>query len=247
MDIILSTLIQKGDDLLKKPFEKVKFTGNSAADNLLNVLQNYPHAFVLGCIMDRQIKAQKAWMVPYKIKTEVGSFEFPQLLSQSLTKIKQIFNKRKLHRFNEKMANYFYGGIRRINDNYQGDASNIWKGLPKSATVVRRFLQFQGVGIKIASMATNILARDFKIKMADKLCIDISPDVQVKRVFTRLGLINKDANNEELIYCARGLNPEYPGIFDFPAWEIGEKSCRLMRPNCNDCYLREWCPKIGVG
>ena len=55
--------------------------------------------------------------------------------------------------------------------------------------------------------------------MADKLCIDISPDRQVKRVFTRLGLIAEDTPVEDLIYCARELNPEYPGpgIFDLSA------------------------------
>jgi endonuclease-3 len=246
MDNIVSTLIQIGDDLFKKPYEKQKFTGNSDADNLLNDLRNYPHAFVLACIMDRQIRAEKAWMIPYEIKIEIGTFKLSQLLSLNLNKIKKIFIKRKLHRFNETMANNFYLGIREIHDVYEDKASKIWNGLPKSATVVRRFLQFEGVGVKIASMATNILARDFKIKMADKLCIDISPDVQVKRVFTMLGLITKDATNDELIYCARELNPEYPGIFDLSAWEIGRNWCRPKAPYCDDCYLEKWCPKSGI-
>jgi endonuclease III len=246
MDNIVSTLIQRGNDLFKKPYEKQKFTGNSDADNLLNDLRNYPHAFVLACIMDRQIRAEKAWMVPYEIKMEIGSFDFQRLSSLNLDKIKKIFITRKLHRFNETMANNFYLGIRMIHDVYEGEASNIWKDLPKSATVVRRFLQFKGIGVKIASMATNILARDFKIKMVDKLCIDISPDVQVKRVFTRLGLITMDGTNDELIYCARELNPEYPGIFDLSAWEIGRNWCRPKTPYCNDCYLAKWCPKLGI-
>jgi hypothetical protein len=72
-----------GNDLFKKPYVKQKFTGNSDADNLLNDLQNYPHAFVLACIMDRQIRAEKAWMIPYEIKTEIGTFDFTQLLSQN--------------------------------------------------------------------------------------------------------------------------------------------------------------------
>jgi len=235
-----------GNDLIKKPYEKIKFTGNPDADYLLNDLQNYPHAFVLACIMDRQIRAEKAWMIPYEIKTQIGTFDFPQLLSQSLSKIKKIFINRKLHRFNETMANNFYLAIRKIHDVYEDKASTIWNGSPKSSTVVRRFLQFQGVGIKIASMATNSLARDFKIKMADKLCIDISPDVQVRRVFTRLGLISVEATNDELIYCARELNPEYPGIFDLSAWEIGRNWCRPKVPYCSDCYLEKWCPKAGV-
>jgi len=214
LDNIVKILVKRGDDLLREPLRKFEFTGNTEADNLISNLRDYPHAFVLACIMDRQMRAEKAWMIPHEISIEINGFDFPKLLSLTLSKLNKIFHKKRLHRFNDTMANNFYLGVKRIHDVYNDNASNIWSGSPKSATVVRRFLQFDGVGIKIASMATNTLARDFKIKMADKLCIDISPDVQVKRVFTRLSLISNDATNDELIYCARELSPEYPGVFD---------------------------------
>ncbi len=92
-------------------------------------------------------------------------------------------------------------------------------------------------------MATNILARDFKIPMQDKICIDISPDVHVRRVFKRLGFISDTRNIDELVYCAKELYPEYPGIFDLSAWEIGRNWCRPENPNCNICYLDKYCPK----
>ncbi len=246
MEEIVNVLIKRGKELFAQPYQKIEFTGNSNADDLLNDLKNYPHAFVLACVMDRQIRAERAWLIPYEISKEIGGFEFPKLLSLRLDRIKEIFVRKSLHRFNDIMANNFYLAIQRIRGNYNDDASNIWRGNPKSATVVRRFLQFQGVGIKIASMAANILARDFKIPMADKLCIDISPDVQVERVFIRLGLIDENATNDELIYCARELNPEYPGIFDLSAWDIGRNWCRPKNPSCEECYLKSYCPKIGV-
>ncbi len=83
------------------------------------------------------------------------------------------------------MAENFYSAVQLIHTKYNDDASNIWKGNPKRATLIRRFLEFKGVGVKIATMAANILAGEFKISMQDRICIDISPDVQVKRVFTK--------------------------------------------------------------
>jgi len=79
--------------------------------------------------------------------------------------------------------------------------------------------------------------------MSDYTCIDISPDTHVRRVFKRLGVISKNASNDELIYSARELNPEYPGIFDLSCWEIGRNWCKLQKPQCEDCYLHEYCPK----
>ncbi|CAD6493626.1 MAG: Endonuclease III [Candidatus Argoarchaeum ethanivorans] len=240
---IVEILIERGKELIEQPYTKIEFTGNTDADDLLNDIENFPHAFVLACIMDRQMKAEKAWLIPYEISKEIGGFEFSNLLKLNLDYLKETFRSKSLHRFNDTMAENFYFGIQKIHKNYNNDASDIWKDRPRSATVVRRFLEFKGVGVKIATMAANILAREFKIPISDYICIDISPDTHVKRVFKRLGFISKNATNDELIYCARELNPEYPGIFDLSCWEIGRNRCKPRKPQCENCYLNEYCPK----
>jgi len=241
---IQEILIERGNELLKQPkLDLVKFTDNIESDKLMGDLKERPHAYVLACVMDRQIKAERAWQIPYIISQEIGGFDFNRLLNLEKKKIKEIFKSKNLHRFNDIMAENFYEAIQLIHKKYNNDASNIWKDNPKSATIVRRFLEFKGIGVKIATMATNILARDFKIQMQDRICIDISPDVQVRRVFWRIGFMNTNANNDELIYCARELNPEYPGIFDLSAWEIGRNWCRPKSPKCNECYLKDYCQK----
>ena len=240
---IVEILIKRGNELLKQPYKKIEFTKNPEANDLLNNLKEFPHAFVLACVMDRQIPAERAWLIPYKISKVIGGFEFSKLLNLHLNKIKELFQRNNLHRFNEIMAENFYLAIQKIHLKYNDNASKIWENNPKSATVVRRFLEFKGVGIKIATMAANILAREFKIPMKDYICIDISPDVHVKRVFKRLRFISKDASNDELIYCAKELNPEYPGIFDLSCWEIGRNWCKPKNPICQKCYLNKYCPK----
>lgn len=244
---IIKILIERGNNLLKQPREKLSFTDNPKADEFFDNLEEYPHFFVLACVMDRQIKAERAWLIPYSVSKEIGSFEFKKLLEFNLEQFKEMFKKNSFHRFNDTMAKIFYEAVQLIYNKYDSDASNIWKNNPKSATVVRRFLEFKGVGIKIATMATNILVRDFKIPMENYICIDISPDVHVKRVFKRLGFIPEDSTVDELIYCtycARELNPNYPGIFDFSCFEIGREWCRPQNPKCKECYLNEYCPKV---
>ncbi len=246
MSLITERLIKRGQELLAKPFEPVKFTNNPNADKLLNDLKNFPHAFVLSCVMDRQIKAERAWLIPYHISEEIGGFEFTRLLQKKSGDFIKIFTRQRLHRFNEIMAINFFNAIQLIHKKYDGDASKIWKDNPRSATIVRRFLEFDGVGVKISTMAANILSRHFKIPMQDRICIDISPDIQVMKVFKRLGYIQEDATIDQLLYCARELNPEYPGIFDFSAWEIGRQWCKQTKPDCNNCYMNDLCPKINI-
>jgi hypothetical protein len=65
-------------------------------------------------------------------------------------------------------------------------------------------------------MATNCLAREFKVPLSDYYSVDISADVHVRRVFRRLGLVGEGATIEELIYRARGLHPPFPGLLDLP-------------------------------
>jgi hypothetical protein len=151
-----------------------------------------------------------------------------------------------LHRFPEKMGEIFYLGIQKIKKEYWGVASHIWNDNPTSTTLIQRFLSFKGAGPKIATMAANILVRDFKIPVKDKMDLDISADVQVVRVFTRLGLVREGASNEEVIYRARELNRTYPGVFDLAAWEIGRQWCRPREPACIDCYMNNLCPSSNI-
>jgi len=147
-----------------------------------------------------------------------------------------------LHRFVDIMADLFYSCVHRIKNNYAGNAALIWADKPSSAEVVYRFLEFDGVGPKIGCMAANILAREFKIPLSDYYSIDISADVHVRRVFSRLSLCAADVTVEQVIYKARALYPEFSGMMDLPCWEIGRNWCKSRGPVCGDCYMNDLCP-----
>jgi endonuclease III len=245
---IRDRLVEHGEALFNAPRQLIEFTKLPQADALLNDLDTYPHAFVLACVMDRQIKAEKAWLIPYLISEKLGGFSMGTLAKLSVTEINRLMSQpAPLHRFVEKMSGFFYSAVQLISSKYAGNAARIWSGKLPSAEVVYRFLEFDGVGPKIASMATNALARELKIPFADYFSIDISADVHVRRVFSRLNLCPANAKVEQVIYKARALYPKFPGMMDLPCWEIGRKWCKPGTPECGQCYMNDLCPTARKG
>ena len=223
---------------------EVRFLKNTAENALLTDLDNHPHAFVLACCMDRQIASDRAWRKPCVIRNLYREFSIDELASVPLEEYRRIFTEQTLHRYNDTMAEIFYKAVLRIKNKYDGDASRIWANSPSSAAVVFRFLEFDGVGVKIANMAANILSRQFGIPFSDYYSIDVSPDVHVFRIFQRTGLVEEGASRDEIIYKARELNPEFPGIIDAACWRIGREYCHPLSPDCEHCPVRTDCPKL---
>lgn len=232
----------------KKCFEgkggTVHFTGNNEVDIVLNDLTNMPHVFVLACLMNRKIKAERAWAIPSKVFEALKADKVEKLSKIPLEKYRKVFNAGKLHYFTEVMAEVFHSAVMDIHNKYANDASRIWKGTPSSAAVVCKFLEFKGSGVKISTMAANILARQLNVPFSDYYSIDISPDVHVKRVMARMGYVPKGADNDKIIYKARELNPEFPGIIDSSCWEIGRKWCHEKSVDCASCAVSKECKKV---
>ena len=166
----------------------------------------------------------------------------------------RLFNKNKYHRFNDVMAKAFYNAVKLIEIKYKGHAENIWNDNPSSSEIVYRFLEFDRVGVKIATMATNILSRDYDIPVKDHYAIDISPDIHVKRAMYRLGLIEEMPNDDfsktdstKIIYRAKSIYPEFPGIMDLAFWQIGkDKICTNTECHSDKCPFGKICKKQGI-
>ncbi len=235
-------LVAEGNAALSAPPAVVAFTHDDAADALLNDLVGHPHAFVCAALVDRQVTAEIAWRVPDKIRTRLGTFEFIDLVRLSEADWLRLIRKPEpAHRFPEIMAKTLHLAVQRIAASYGGDASRIWASQPSSATVVRRFLEFHGAGPKIATMAANILVRDFHVPLSDYRYIDVSADVQAQRVMARLGFVDDGSDADVVIYAARELNPDFPGIFHLVLWDIGRTVCRPRNPRCSECRLNDLC------
>ncbi|MDP2858555.1 MAG: iron-sulfur cluster loop [Bacillota bacterium] len=244
-DRLLDRLVEVGKRLVAEPRRLNRYSGVQAADELINDLDRFPHAYVIACVMDRQMQAEKAWLVPYELKQRLGAFDIGFLGGLPLAAYERAMAwPTHLHRFHQSMACFVHDAVQRICRQYGGDASAIWAGRPSSADVVARFREFRGVGPKIAAMAANLLVRDMKVSLSDHQSIDISADPQVQRVFTRMGFVPQGASLTDMIHCARRLHCDYPGIFDGVLWELCRTVCLPQEPRCTDC---QWSTLCGYG
>lgn len=259
---IVDTLIAWGNEILRRPRERFDFTRTKttsglsaqerrereAANDLLNDLETYPHIFVLGTLMARQYDIAKCWLIPYRFikDNQLGSFSFEALRDVSSQLVADWMSNPPKHRFHRKMGKNFYAGIQKIDQDYAGDAAQIWRGNPSAETVKQRFQDFKGVGSKIANMSTHILVHRFKVPLSDLSAIDMPVDTHVRRVFRRLELIptglSKAAEKDTIIAAARRYHPAYPAVFDRPAWQTGRWWCHEHKPNCAACRLKDVCP-----
>lgn len=131
-------LVAEGEVALRAPPGLVRFTGVAEADALLNDLADHPHAFVFAALVDRQVRAEIAWMVPTLIRQRLGSFEIDDL--EPLTTGQWLSLMREptpAHRMPETMAVVLQRATRRVVTKYAGNASKIWAHEPSSGTVVR--------------------------------------------------------------------------------------------------------------
>lgn len=64
---------------IKLGSQDVHFSGDKECDLFLNNLNAYPHAYVLACLMDRQIKAERAWKIPFIVCEKFGTKNLNEL------------------------------------------------------------------------------------------------------------------------------------------------------------------------
>lgn len=240
---LIHYLVKSGRDHVSQPRREISFTDTAAINEVMNDLDRHPHLFVLGMQMDRGIEASAAWGIPYRIREEMGlkGFGFEDLRAPSIEDLVKVFIGHRLHRYPAKMARIFHNTLEHIENTYEGNTTNIWSDRPPSATLIKRFLQFDGMGLRSATQAANRLYRDFKIELSDASSLDITPEYYIRRVFMRAGFIGRHASDAELIFSARELHLRYPGIFDKPCQEIADTVCKVEKPACKKCPLEPAC------
>ncbi|MFC1505453.1 endonuclease III [Thermoproteota archaeon] len=231
---ICKALLDYGKSLQKKP--NPDGWDISKLDNI---------EFFYGVIFDQGITAKRAWDAPKELRKRLGHLDPHKIAKMNESTLRKVMRYPKsLHRYWRKMPNWIISASKLLVNRYDGKPENIWNDNPRAGDLQRRFIEFKGISQKKASMATNILVRDKKVQVRglDLSGIDVSGDVQVRRVFLRAGLINVDSV-DSAVRAARVLNPKYPGELDNPTWYIGRNFCRPKKPTCSKCAIGSDCSK----
>ena len=201
--------------------------------------------FIFGLIFDQGIGWKAAWKGPTELEGRLGKLDVGAISRMSLDDLEKVMRTPKsLHRFPRKVARWLILASRHIEEGYGGDPAAVWSDKPVARDLQNRFDDFPGIDQKKASMAVNILVRDYGVLGNDALKhLDVSFDIHVRRVFLRTGLVDRD-REEDVVKAARELNPAYPGALDLPAWKVGHNWCHYTHPDCANCPLDAVCPKL---
>jgi uncharacterized HhH-GPD family protein len=248
---VAARLVSYGRDLAASGDAQVgdAFTDISEADALI---KSDPNAFLFGVLFTQGIPAERAWAGPWLLRQRLGHLDLERLARERETVAEALARRPALHRFKVTLAGWISDAAERLLECWDGDATNIWPGGAHVLEVTERLSAFQGIGRKKAAMAVEILTRHFGADLAGSECGTVAYDVQVRRVFLRSGLVDRDTP-EDVAAAAAAACPAAPGSLDLPTWLVGRQWCRPKAPKCDECLLgdvcsrRVWLDAEGVG
>jgi uncharacterized HhH-GPD family protein len=140
------------------------FTDDAEAAQLL---AHDPFALLMGFAIDQQVPVPKAFAGPFVLKQRVGTLD-PAKLAH--TDLEPAFREKPaIHRFPGSMATRVRELAQVVADDYDGDASRIWREAADTDDLRRRLEALPGFGqMKVAGIAA-VLSRRFGVEQAEPL------------------------------------------------------------------------------
>ena len=205
-------------------------------------------AMLLGLVLQRGMPAERVWRIPLHLHRELGHLDPEHLGKMPEAEVEAALRRLPARpRYPGQSATTIVALGRLVHERFGGDGRRVWDGR-RMADVLTTLQSLPGVGPGIAHMAIQLLMDEVGyLPESDELPrLDVKADVHVVRVFYRLG-IAADQTREASVDAARRLHPIFPGLLDWPAWDIGRRFCRPQFPICGECPLTALCERRGVG
>ena len=147
--------------------EMLYFTGNEEADRLI---AEDPLALLIGFVLDQQVTVPTAFVGPLKLKQRLGRLDAAEIASIDPDKLADVFRERPaIHRFPGNMAKRTQELCAVVAEEYDGDASRVWRDAADSDDLKHRLDALPGFGeMKVKALA-SVLARRYGNAMAEPL------------------------------------------------------------------------------
>lgn len=119
-------------------------TGDPAVDDYL--YQNRT-AILMGILFDQRIRAEVGFSGPYKLHERLGHLDMRKIADMDPDEFLKVFvAPPAVHRFSNVMAARTQDFARKIADEYDGDAANIWVDVSDEDELAKRISAFSGFG-----------------------------------------------------------------------------------------------------
>jgi uncharacterized HhH-GPD family protein len=130
------------------------------ADELLT---KDPLALLVGMALDQQFPMERAFRGPHVIRERIGAFDAQTLADHP--DLKSVFAiPPVVHRFPGSMATRVQELCRHLVEQYDGDATKIWKGVKDAGEVLRRLEALPGFGKQKARIFLALLGKQYGVR-----------------------------------------------------------------------------------
>ena len=144
--------------------DKLYFTDSDEANELL---ATEPLALLIGFALDQQVTVPTAFQGPLKIKQRLGTLEIARL---DPAKVEAAFREKPaVHRFPGAMATRVQELAALVEDEYDGDASRLWREASDSTDLKKRISALPGFGEMKIKALSAVLFKRFGVAAAEGL------------------------------------------------------------------------------
>ena len=144
--------------------DRLHYTDSDEANALL---ASDPLALLIGFALDQQVPVQTAFSGPLKIKQRLGTLEIAR---RDPAEVEAAFRETPaVHRFPGAMATRVQDLCALVEEEYDGDASRLWRDAADSDDLRKRIKALPGFGDMKIKALSAVLAKRFGVKVAEGL------------------------------------------------------------------------------
>lgn len=132
---------------LVRMLDRLQAEGTATKDAEVDqFLRDQPNAILLGLLYDQRVLAETAFAGPHKLHQRLGHLDMARIAGMDRDAFAEVFTESPaVHRFTNKMVDTTQAVARRVADEYEGDAGQIWAD-GDCATVEKRVKALPGFG-----------------------------------------------------------------------------------------------------